>query len=1004
MGTITDMIIKIGADSSQLNKGLGEAKSAIDRTFDTSPVESMTHALSGTTAGIEGLITKFGGLAAMVAGGFGLVSVIENAAKAGDNIHDMAEKLHISVAEAGRLNRIMSLTGGDAGTLTTAMMRLDKSFSAVGDSGDTCRAMLEAVGVSLTDSDGKLLTVDKQLQELAKGYKAATEAGYGQEFIMNTLGARGMALVDTLQEYNQAAEYASKVKGIGLDAEAMDELNMQIQVLKMEGSQVGLAFTQALLPIVQDILPALMEGLQSTATFLAENKRELADITTAAAEFYAMYKGIQFLQSAGNKINSIFGGMGIAAQQAQIVELEKYQVQAINRRVRMIEQAAAKEIALEAKKVQQMAISEEEKTRLVTEFTAKRTILAQQAAAKERAAMAETFLAYNAGQTEMLAATERTTAAQNALTVATARTGAAAEGAAAATVTASAGAGKAVQALTQTVWALVGGWLGVAAAIGYAFAKLLQYKAAEAQKVQDSYITLSSGETVRRGEGGDWEAVGDVGADQMARLLNDPEAEGYLDDHPVEKKGLSAEDIAEANQLEYERTDEYKKEIEKAQAQDAQDDAEARIKEALAGIGGGSEVKGGSSGGGGTDTALKAARAEELAGRMMNQMKSAILDQNGTAYQLALEKNKQDIEDKQRRLASLTELGASEETIEKLKKTFDEYQTAINEKVIKKHNEAISLFAKETAYAYAESKHNYIEMAEAQYEATKEKLDREREDKEKELMRDEDDWETRQMIADSYYAKLQKAEEDMIHAKRQAHQEYIRYLQEEGDYEAIIANGKSNGDDWRADSELNGRRKLAAAYTEYIQEQHRTWTDYLASASGELYGSMTDNLTDFIKGTKSAKDAIADFGNTILNTIARIAAQRLASQWISGLLGAFGGGASSGTDEAWGMGFETALADGGIVTRPTVALIGEGGTDEAVIPLNNDNLAAIGNSRGGGGGVVVNITNNTNDNVNAQNSRYDADMGQYVLDIVIDGATRNRSNFGSNLKDALERR
>ena len=158
------------------------------------------------------------------------------------------------------------------------------------------------------------------------------------------------------------------------------------------------------------------------------------------------------------------------------------------------------------------------------------------------------------------------------------------------------------------------------------------------------------------------------------------------------------------------------KEIEKAQAQEAQNDAESRIKEALAGIGGGAEAKGGSSGGGGTDTALKAARAEELAGRMMNQMKSAILDQNGTAYQLALEKNKQDIEDKQRRLASLTELGASEETIEKLKKTFDEYQTAINEKVIKKHNEAISLFAKETAYAYAESKHNYIEMAEAQYE------------------------------------------------------------------------------------------------------------------------------------------------------------------------------------------------------------------------------------------------------------------------------------------------
>ena len=42
------------------------------------------------------------------------------------------------------------------------------------------------------------------------------------------------------------------------------------------------------------------------------------------------------------------------------------------------------------------------------------------------------------------------------------------------------------------------------------------------------------------------------------------------------------------------------------------------------------------------------------------------------------------------------------------------------------------------------------------------------------------------------------------------------------------------------------------------------------------------------------------------------------------------------------------LADGGIVTRPTLAMIGEGGESEAVIPLSK--LGAF-----GGGGVVVNI-------------------------------------------------
>lgn len=42
------------------------------------------------------------------------------------------------------------------------------------------------------------------------------------------------------------------------------------------------------------------------------------------------------------------------------------------------------------------------------------------------------------------------------------------------------------------------------------------------------------------------------------------------------------------------------------------------------------------------------------------------------------------------------------------------------------------------------------------------------------------------------------------------------------------------------------------------------------------------------------------------------------------------------------------LADGGIVTRPTLAMVGEGGEAEAVIPLSR--LGSM-----GGGGVVINL-------------------------------------------------
>ena len=80
-------------------------------------------------------------------------------------------------------------------------------------------------------------------------------------------------------------------------------------------------------------------------------------------------------------------------------------------------------------------------------------------------------------------------------------------------------------------------------------------------------------------------------------------------------------------------------------------------------------------------------------------------------------------------------------------------------------------------------------------------------------------------------------------------------------------------------------------------------------------------------------------------------------------------------------------------------LLGE--NEDKVIPLNAENLAAIGGGNKGSGGVVVNITNKTDSQVKVQNTSYDDGLEKWVLDVVVDGAARNRGGFGSNLRTAL---
>ena len=83
-------------------------------------------------------------------------------------------------------------------------------------------------------------------------------------------------------------------------------------------------------------------------------------------------------------------------------------------------------------------------------------------------------------------------------------------------------------------------------------------------------------------------------------------------------------------------------------------------------------------------------------------------------------------------------------------------------------------------------------------------------------------------------------------------------------------------------------------------------------------------------------------------------------------------------------------------------MIGEAGENEAVIPLNERNLSALG---GGGQGkaptVVVNITNRTDSRISVADKRFDASLKKMVLDIVVDGASRDVGGFKSNLKTAL---
>lgn len=505
MATIADLLVKLGADSSGLRSELNKAKSDINSTFDANPLKTFQGAVDGTAGSMEKLISNFGKFTAAAGAGFGFIQLISGAVEAGARVKDLSETMGISAAQASMFSKTVSLAGGDVQTASAAIMRLDKTLSAGGASAEKAQAMLDAVGVSLQDANGKLLPVNEQLKALSEGYKAATSVGYGQEYLMETLGARGIALTGVLREYTEAAQNAAKVQSVGLDPEEMDRTKKEIDVLKMQASTLGTATGAALAPLIEQIIPPLTSGLASIAQYLATNKEEVIDCTKALVGFIAAYKTVTALRASVAALGGLMGAAGTGAASTATDAITRAQEAQINKRIRLIENAALQEEKAYLKSLQTMEVTEAEKTRLYANYVRQRQAETAKAAAVIRAEMTKTYAEINSAATTSAAVQ---TGALNSVSKAAVVSGAAVGSVGGAAIntgvkmTTMGSAGlTTMKRLTSAAWALAGGWLGVASAIIYALGCLVQYKKEKAEKELNENVVNLDGVAYQQDNG-----------------------------------------------------------------------------------------------------------------------------------------------------------------------------------------------------------------------------------------------------------------------------------------------------------------------------------------------------------------------------------------------------------------------------------------------------------------------------------------------------------------------
>ncbi len=399
MTTVADLLIKIGADGSGLSSELGKTKQEIQKTFSTNPINEFSGSVDTATGKVNamlGTLTKFAGVAAA---GFGLNAIIESAVNAGESLYQVQQRFNLTAAEAAKLSGILKMTGGDVETAAKSIMRLDKNLANNTAEGKKAAAVLSQMGLSLTDSTGKMKPMNEQLETLAKGYRAANEAGQGQEFLMATLGTRGLALTKTLLNYEEAAQRVSKIKGTGLDPKQMHEAYMQIQEVNMQFSKLGTVAGGAFAPLAMEILPQVMEGLSWTATKVKENKDAIATTVVTLTKLVAAYEALKLAKKAASAVSRVVDTVRSStvdqANEAQQQALSKAQERRINKAIADSDRMYAQMRREAIKTANQQNLSAEETQAYMAEKFTQIGLESAQAAERIRTEMTRAFAAVN---------------------------------------------------------------------------------------------------------------------------------------------------------------------------------------------------------------------------------------------------------------------------------------------------------------------------------------------------------------------------------------------------------------------------------------------------------------------------------------------------------------------------------------------------------------------------------------------------------------------------------
>jgi hypothetical protein len=309
MATVPGIMVDIGANVARMQQDMRKLTGTMQSGFDH----------------ISGMAMKLGGILAGAFSVHALISFGKSTLEAGDHLAKLSQSTGVSVENLSALKYAAKLADLDLDSLAKGIGKLSRNMFEAQSGGKEAAEGFSLLGISIADSQGKLVPTNEALGKIADKFSAMEDGTTKTALAIKIFGKAGADLIPLLNAGSAGIEDLRKeAEKLGVimsteTAQQMERVNDNFIRLKISMEGVAIQIITRMLPTLENLTNIFVNAAKE-----GKNFDDVAQVMATGLKLLASFALVTAsgLMIVGEKIGAWAAMIGREMPEAQAIQEE----------------------------------------------------------------------------------------------------------------------------------------------------------------------------------------------------------------------------------------------------------------------------------------------------------------------------------------------------------------------------------------------------------------------------------------------------------------------------------------------------------------------------------------------------------------------------------------------------------------------------------------------------------------------------------------------------------